>query len=247
LLAEHLRQDAPETLEHQQVCEHLVAMRAVHGRYWRKAAREPGSEEALAAAALHRLAELDLIRLIRVDDEYHFFSEGFPLNFEDPRGCRIVGHAVSKDLMSWEELPPTISCGPPGSFDAYCIYHMDVFFQVTRDGGATFQNLGTGREKHSDNHALWIDPDDGSHLIAGTDAGLYETFDETANWKFFANMPITQFYKVTVDNDALYLKLNEGDNELVFVVSESFGGWGLVARLDKVDGITLTAEAPGRD
>jgi hypothetical protein len=52
---------------------------------------------------------------------------------------------------------------------------------------------------------------------------------------------------MTVDNDALYLKLNEGDNELVFVVSEAFGGWGLVARLDEMDGITLTAEAPSRD
>jgi len=49
---------------------------------------------------------------------------------------------------------------------------------------------------------------------------------------------------MTVDNDALYLPLEEGDNELVFVVSESFGGWGLVARLADMEGITLSAEAP---
>lgn len=48
---------------------------------------------------------------------------------------------------------------------------MDVFFHVTRDGGASFDYLWTGREKHSDNHALWIDPDNGDHLIAGTDTG----------------------------------------------------------------------------
>lgn len=65
-LADHLRQDAPETVESRAVREHLVTMRAVHGRYWRKAAREPGSEESLAEAALRRLAELCLIR---VDDE----------------------------------------------------------------------------------------------------------------------------------------------------------------------------------
>ena len=52
------------------------------------------------------------------------------------------------------------------------IYQMDVFLHVTRDGGKTFDYLGTGREKHSDNHALWIDPDNGKHLIGGTDGGL---------------------------------------------------------------------------
>ena len=38
------------------------------------------------------------------------------------------------------------------------IYQMDVFFHVSRDGGKSFNYLGNGREKHSDNHALWIDP-----------------------------------------------------------------------------------------
>ena len=52
--------------------------------------------------------------------------------------------------------------------DVDTVYQMDVFLHVTRDGGATLEVLGTGREKHSDNHALWIDPDDPEHLIAGT-------------------------------------------------------------------------------
>ena len=38
------------------------------------------------------------------------------------------------------------------------IYQMDVFIHVSRDGGKKFDYLGTGREKHSDNHAFWIDP-----------------------------------------------------------------------------------------
>ena len=48
---------------------------------------------------------------------------------------------------------------------------------------------------------------------------------------------------MTVDNDAVYLPLEAGDNELVMVVSESFGGWGLVARLADLDGVTFV---PGR-
>ncbi len=49
---------------------------------------------------------------------------------------------------------------------------------------------------------------------------------------------------MTVDNDAIFLPLMEGDNELVFVVSEAFGGWGLVGRLADLDGITV---GPGSD
>ncbi len=80
------------------------------------------------------------------------------------------------------------------------VYQMDVFFHVTRDGGKSFNYLGTGREKHSDNHALWIDPDNGKHLIAGTDGGLYETYDEGTTWRHFSNLPISQFYKLGLDN-----------------------------------------------
>ena len=54
--------------------------------------------------------------------------------------------------------------------NADLVYQMDVFLHVTRDGGENFSVLGTGREKHSDNHALWIDPNNDDHLLAGSDA-----------------------------------------------------------------------------
>jgi hypothetical protein len=49
---------------------------------------------------------------------------------------------------------------------------------------------------------------------------------------------------VTIDNDAVYLPLQQGENELVFAVSESFGGWGLTARFEDLDGISVEARAP---
>ena len=49
---------------------------------------------------------------------------------------------------------------------------------------------------------------------------------------------------MTVENDALYLPLRRGSNELVFAITESFGGWGLTARLDDLDGVTWRAAAP---
>ncbi len=79
------------------------------------------------------------------------------------------------------------------------IYGMDTWMQISRDGGKTFKNLGEDF-KHVDNHCLWIDPKDTDHLLAGCDGGIYETFDAAATWQFKANLPITQFYKVAVDN-----------------------------------------------
>jgi hypothetical protein len=52
---------------------------------------------------------------------------------------------------------------------------------------------------------------------------------------------------MTVDNDALYLPLRRGENELIMAVSEAFGGWGLIARFADTTGITVEAERPKRE
>jgi photosystem II stability/assembly factor-like uncharacterized protein len=98
--------------------------------------------------------------------------------------------------------------------DPDVVYQMDVFFHVTRDGGETFNYLGTGREKHSDNHALWIDPKNGNHLIAGTDAGLYESFDDGITWRHFPNLPVSQYYKVAMDNSEPFYNILGGAQDL---------------------------------
>ncbi|MEM7107756.1 MAG: glycosyl hydrolase [Bacteroidota bacterium] len=79
------------------------------------------------------------------------------------------------------------------------IYGMNTWMQVSRDGGKSFKNVGEDT-KHVDNHCLWINPKDTEHLVAGCDGGIYETFDGAATWQFKANLPITQYYKVAVDN-----------------------------------------------
>jgi photosystem II stability/assembly factor-like uncharacterized protein len=96
--------------------------------------------------------------------------------------------------------------------DADRIYSMDVFLQVTEDGGKTWHNLGE-RYKHVDNHALWIDPADTSHLMVGCDGGLYETWDRGATWMFKPNLPITQFYRVSVDNDKPFYNVFGGTQD----------------------------------
>ncbi len=80
------------------------------------------------------------------------------------------------------------------------VYQMDVWMHVSDDGGESFAQIGE-RNKHSDNHALAFDLKDPDYLLAGSDGGLYETFDHGGTWKYLANLPVTQFYKICVDNE----------------------------------------------
>jgi photosystem II stability/assembly factor-like uncharacterized protein len=107
---------------------------------------------------------------------------------------------------NWEKMSDEVSDSPQYYQEIFAdpravgrVYSMDTWMQVTEDGGKTFRRVGE-KYKHVDNHALWIDPSDTDHLIAGCDGGLYETFDRAATWDFKANLPITQFYKIALDN-----------------------------------------------
>lgn len=119
---------------------------------------------------------------------------------------------------SWEKRSDNTTAGnyyqeifcDPKNVDK--VFYMDFWINVSTDGGKTFKEIGE-RYKHVDNHALYIDPNDTRHLLAGCDGGLYETFDHGANWDFKANLPITQFYKVAVDNATPFYNVYGGTQD----------------------------------
>lgn len=124
---------------------------------------------------------------------------------------------------SWEKRNSYISGGTGPHYyqeieasptDPAVVYQMDVFLQVTRDGGRTFSTLETGHDKHSDNHALWINPANVRHMLVGTDAGLYESFDEGTRWRHFPNLPVSQFYKVALNDRVPFYDLLGGAQDL---------------------------------
>jgi len=79
------------------------------------------------------------------------------------------------------------------------VYTMGYAISVSDDGGKTFKPIGE-KSKHVDNHALWVNPANTNHMINGCDGGIYVTRDGAQTWEFKSNLPVTQFYKVEVDN-----------------------------------------------
>lgn len=73
---------------------------------------------------------------------------------------------------------------------------------ISEDGGDTWRTFTGG--VHSDYHDIWIDPNDGEHILVGTDGGVYESYDRGYTFKMWMNLPISQFYHVSVDNDKPY-------------------------------------------
>lgn len=106
---------------------------------------------------------------------------------------------------SWEKRSDYVSSGNYYQ-EIYCdieneniVYSMNTYLQHTEDGGKTWKRTGESK-KHVDNHCIWQDPANPDHWRVGCDGGLYETWDRASNWQFKANLPLTQFYKVAVDN-----------------------------------------------
>jgi S1-C subfamily serine protease/photosystem II stability/assembly factor-like uncharacterized protein len=81
--------------------------------------------------------------------------------------------------------------------DANYVYVLGVNQFRSNDGGATFQG-DFGRGVHADSHDLWIDPNDGRHMIIGGDGGYYVTHDRGANWDHINTAAIGQFYHVAI-------------------------------------------------
>ncbi len=100
-------------------------------------------------------------------------------------------------------------CDP---LDVDRVYSMDTFLKVTNNGGKTFENLGE-KNKHVDNHAMWIDPDNTNHYLVGCDGGLYESFDRAATWNYKPNLSVTQFYRVAVDNSLPFYYIYGGTQD----------------------------------
>ena len=88
------------------------------------------------------------------------------------------------------------------------VYSVFTYVNVSEDGGKNFKELmpayNVTNGVHPDHHAWWIHPEDGSFIIDGNDGGLNISRDAGASWRFVGNLPVGQFYHVSVDNEYPY-------------------------------------------
>jgi photosystem II stability/assembly factor-like uncharacterized protein len=114
----------------------------------------------------------------------------------------------------------------PHHFDR--IYLVSNTSMISNDGGKTWAPLNNAN-KHVDDHAIAFRPDDPDYIVFGSDGGIYESHDNTKTWRFIDNLPITQFYKVAVDDAAPFYNVYGGTQD-----NHSQGG---PSRTDNIHGI----------
>lgn len=116
--------------------------------------------------------------------------------------------------LSWNKIndTPTMAKRPfyfshiyADPVDTNLVYKPGYILNYSENGGKNFRaTYVAGGNVHVDMHALWISKKDNSLLYLGTDGGLYVSNDKGSSWRFFRNLPVSQFYHATVDNKKPY-------------------------------------------
>lgn len=83
------------------------------------------------------------------------------------------------------------------------IYSIHTSITKSEDGGKTFDSF-TGWRIHPDHHAFWVSPTDPDFLINGNDGGLNISHDGGKSWRYADNLPVGQYYHITLDNEMPY-------------------------------------------
>lgn len=136
------------------------------------------------------------------------------------------------------------------------VFKVDGPLLVSVNGGRSFSS--TANSGHGDFHDVWIDPDNPNLVLTGDDGGFWRSLDGGTRWEHLMNLPVSQFYHVSVDNDIPYhvyggLQDNSswvGDSSYPGGVSNSrwenmFGGDGFWMWADPSDNNYIYAEAQG--
>jgi len=81
------------------------------------------------------------------------------------------------------------------------IYKGGLRGSISRDGGKTFKGLGN---MHSDIHDITIDLVDSNRIYVATDGGLYRSWDAGNTMDIVKNLPLSQYYHLSLDNEEPY-------------------------------------------
>ncbi len=123
--------------------------------------------------------------------------------------------------VSWTKQSETVSggTGPHYYQELYAsphqegrLYLMSFMVLISDDHGKTFRSMNE-ENKHVDSHAMLFKESDPDYLLFGTDGGLYESHDLAKTWRFFGNLPVTQYYKIAVDDTSPFYNIYGGTQD----------------------------------
>jgi photosystem II stability/assembly factor-like uncharacterized protein len=83
------------------------------------------------------------------------------------------------------------------------VYSLFSGINVSEDGGLNF-NKSIAATVHLDHHAWWIDPANPARMLDGNDGGMAISYDKGETWRHIENLPLGQFYHISVDNELPY-------------------------------------------
>ena len=189
---------------------------------------------------------------------YAFIEAGPPANglYRSDDGGGTWQAADRSRLMVWRPFYFANLIVDPK--DENKIYKPDLSLIASSNGGKTFSDIGGGA--HGDFHDVWIDPQNSDHLITGDDGGLWHSYDAGNKWWKADNLPISQFYHVSVDMERPYRVYGGLQDNSAWVGQSQYpggiangqwenmyGGDGFCMFSDPTDPEYLYAESQGGD
>jgi len=150
------------------------------------------------------------ISIYRNNPEVVFISleQGFQYNASTAYNERRAGLYRSRDkgesweLMSdWNPRPMYASQPLVDPSDESRVYMMNRY-SYSSDSGRTFTS--PRQSLHGDDRILWVNPKDSRHVIKGDDGGIGISYDRGLKWLWVSNLPVSQYYRVAVDDAKPY-------------------------------------------
>src|SRR3989441_5063959 len=84
------------------------------------------------------------------------------------------------------------------------VFKPDGALIVSEDAGRSFAVVGGFEGTHGDAHVVWIDPTNTQTVFVGDDGGMWYSYNGGSKWWKGNNLPVSQFYHVSVDESDPY-------------------------------------------
>src|SRR5437879_9802262 len=84
------------------------------------------------------------------------------------------------------------------------VFKTDGALIVSEDAGKSFATVGGFQGTHGDAHDVWIDPTNTQVVFVGDDGGIWQSYNGGSKWWKGENLPVSQFYHVSVDANDPY-------------------------------------------